>query len=256
MLVSLAASLLSVQHGFSFYNPSAGRWLSRDLVSEDTSKALSAFANNDPIGKFDLGGLLTVSTLSVDSRECQELAVKYRSQLDHPALRKGYIVIKNTNYRKLNYRCEDPDCPVTGQDNKDVFWEAMFVEAGSDLDYLESIFHWSDQALFQLGGSLQPSCGYSSVSGEVRFYYKDTTGNLGNDLADPGPLAPGWHDRASPDPQHPAPTFVPYTWSEPRWWRNTPVEGTGTRGSHISWACGCYCKYWEYEYWPLMKQNR
>jgi len=50
----------SLQPAFSFYNPSTGRWLSRDPAAEQGGPNLCAFARNDPIAKSDLLGLLPV----------------------------------------------------------------------------------------------------------------------------------------------------------------------------------------------------
>ncbi len=41
----------------AFYNPSAGRWLSRDPIGENGGENLSGFVHNGPIGIVDLFGL-------------------------------------------------------------------------------------------------------------------------------------------------------------------------------------------------------
>jgi hypothetical protein len=41
----------------AFYNPTEGRWLSRDLIEESGGSNLSGFVNNSPIDRWDLHGL-------------------------------------------------------------------------------------------------------------------------------------------------------------------------------------------------------
>jgi RHS repeat-associated protein len=44
-------------YGFRYYNPSAGRWLSRDPIEEEGGVNLYAMAKNDLLNRFDLLGL-------------------------------------------------------------------------------------------------------------------------------------------------------------------------------------------------------
>ena len=48
----------SSQTASAFYNPSTGRWLSRDPVEEKASKNLYQFTANDPVSGYDLLGLV------------------------------------------------------------------------------------------------------------------------------------------------------------------------------------------------------
>jgi RHS repeat-associated protein len=47
--------------GFRFYNPSTGRWISRDPLGELGGSNLSAFAPNDPVSAVDVLGLKKLS---------------------------------------------------------------------------------------------------------------------------------------------------------------------------------------------------
>jgi len=44
-------------YGFRYYNPSTGRWLSRDPIGESITRNLYGFVDNDGINFFDLDGL-------------------------------------------------------------------------------------------------------------------------------------------------------------------------------------------------------
>jgi RHS repeat-associated protein len=45
-----------VYYGYRFYNPSTGRWLSRDPIEEDDGPQIYAFVHNNPLGRVDIDG--------------------------------------------------------------------------------------------------------------------------------------------------------------------------------------------------------
>jgi len=47
----------TAKSGFRYYNPSTGKWLSRDPLEEDASRNLYGFVDNDGVNFFDLNGL-------------------------------------------------------------------------------------------------------------------------------------------------------------------------------------------------------
>lgn len=53
-VVTLASSLNAV----AFYNPSTGRWLSRDPIGEEAGNNLHAFVGNNPVNAFDPMGMI------------------------------------------------------------------------------------------------------------------------------------------------------------------------------------------------------
>jgi hypothetical protein len=57
----MLAALLFTQAAYAFYNPSAGRWLSRDPIQEKGGICLYRFADNDPQNHVDALGRLTVT---------------------------------------------------------------------------------------------------------------------------------------------------------------------------------------------------
>jgi RHS repeat-associated protein len=48
-------------YGYRYYNPSTGRWLSRDPIAEKGGLNLYGFVRNSPIGRFDVLGLQTAT---------------------------------------------------------------------------------------------------------------------------------------------------------------------------------------------------
>ena len=56
--IFLIAWLLLPQAGHCFYNPSTGRWLSRDPISENGGHNLFAFPQNCPVNRIDYLGIV------------------------------------------------------------------------------------------------------------------------------------------------------------------------------------------------------
>jgi RHS repeat-associated protein len=54
-----------VYYGYRYYNPTGGRWLSRDPIGEKVGKNLYAFAANDSVNNIDFYGLTGTVTVSV-----------------------------------------------------------------------------------------------------------------------------------------------------------------------------------------------
>jgi hypothetical protein len=57
----------------AFYNPSTGRWLSRDPIGQRAGVNLYGFVENDPLGKCDAHGLAVIFTLAEDRQGDAEL---------------------------------------------------------------------------------------------------------------------------------------------------------------------------------------
>ena len=62
LLVLALLSVTLVQNAQAFYNPSTGRWLSRDPIEERGGLNLFGFVGNDAIGRHDLVGLLSIDS--------------------------------------------------------------------------------------------------------------------------------------------------------------------------------------------------
>ena len=62
LTLGLMLLLLLPQAGHCFYNPSTGRWLSRDPIEERGGRDLYALASNNPVNRIDLLGMLDPKT--------------------------------------------------------------------------------------------------------------------------------------------------------------------------------------------------
>ncbi len=83
--LAVALLLLSTHVGQCYYNPSTGRWLSRDPIEEKGGRNLYAFVGNQPVSRFDKLGLQSLGiptcgygcvrpTRCDEVPDCQELA--------------------------------------------------------------------------------------------------------------------------------------------------------------------------------------
>ena len=242
LLASL--SILLPQSAKAFYNASTGRWLTRDPAGAMRGSASYDICENQPVSKIDWNGLLTITVGKVERRDCADKEpgtdLYLHFTLRQPAAEKGYMIIHNTLFTASTGTCDlGIDCPpVPGTGLFKEFWEAFDVDANSNTSDWEKMTGYGDHLSFKV--PYKPTCGESSVDGEVRFYYRKDTGYLGGDFVNgqPLPLPPGWHEGGDSG----APSKVPYTWTEPAFWRTkTIVEGPALRGAFDAWSCGCCC---------------
>jgi uncharacterized protein RhaS with RHS repeats len=64
--------LVTIQSGWSFYNPQTGRWLSRDPIAERGGANVYGFVSNDTLNSFDAHGL----EKGAEALLCRECCVK------------------------------------------------------------------------------------------------------------------------------------------------------------------------------------
>jgi hypothetical protein len=67
-LLWLLVLLAGMGNALAFYNPTTGRWLSRDPIEEEGGKSLYAIVNNAPIASFDRLGLSNFSSIDIGPR--------------------------------------------------------------------------------------------------------------------------------------------------------------------------------------------
>ena len=71
-------------YGYRYYNPSTGRWLSRDPIHEKGGFNLYAFVANNPVSEFDILG----------QRSCERICrmAEGSPRLNNPKTRPGVVV--------------------------------------------------------------------------------------------------------------------------------------------------------------------
>src|ERR1017187_4294143 len=63
MLTLLLLGVSLAREAQAFYNPSTGRWLSRDPIEENGGKSLYVFVGNDSINRADIVGLSPIQNM-------------------------------------------------------------------------------------------------------------------------------------------------------------------------------------------------
>jgi hypothetical protein len=89
--VVATCALVLAQSALGFYNPSTGRWLSRDPIEESGGKNLYAFVGNNPISRFDRFGLTDqqCTKCGVKSARLEVLGVGWSAMDFHFIVLKG-----------------------------------------------------------------------------------------------------------------------------------------------------------------------
>jgi hypothetical protein len=224
----LIAWLLLPQTAQCFYNPSTGRWLSRDPMAERAAPNLMAFKGNDLIDKIDRDGRITVTpVLPWTVTHCGNYIVAWSFTLDRPAPSDGYIV------QKVTTREEYSTCGGNSPRTESAFWEAFFVPAGSStpegqLNPIGISYTDKDSFLHPF-----PTWGWHAVRGELKFFTIDEIGEIQESGFESGRVGAAGDLVSTP--------------SEPAWWPRTPSNGEreASRFASASWNCCCGTKYKE-----------
>lgn len=170
---------------------------------------------------------LSISVQSPLARgPCGQRRVRWIFALGSPAPADGYIVQQVDEYN------EESECPSFGRclaRPTSTFWEAWFVNRGDTHEHLHATLGFTDQSAF--GGS-PDKAGYRVHNGEVKFFRKSVTGDLGKDGVAPASPNGGWGPGNVPITGD-----LPSTSTPPPWWGNAPTEGPVTRQAYSAWRC-------------------
>jgi hypothetical protein len=234
--LALIACLLLPQPGHAFYNPSTGRWLSRDPIEEKGGVNLYCVASNDPVGGFDADGQIKVSTLTSNpTTTCGSAdGVDFDFTLDKPAAEDGYIVQENTV--SIPY----VSGIVNGNIWTDHYWEAWFVKKNqvspttqAALGHTDHVF-WNGQPNSRGGGG---------IKGKIKFFFAKRTGDLGDPGANP-PTPPSQSSGWTPRNSSPSSGSLPSTRNERSvtWWNDPPDNGEAIAERSVTTAWDCTCE--------------
>jgi hypothetical protein len=176
---------------------------------------------------------IEVTTVSEEILKDGGYDVRFKFALSKPAPEDGYLVQKITvEYESGKIK------------RKDVYWEAWFVKKGAKVDTLDG--RWGDDWTDKSGaGPHAAQNGKEIASGEIKFFPKKKTGNLGdpgfefkvNSIARSAAgiiVIAAETPHVKPDPKTgwgneiDAAGILPSTKKEPEWW-NTPGVPTAER---------------------------
>jgi RHS repeat-associated protein len=223
-----------VYYGYRYYSPTTGRWTSRDPIGLQGSNPLYGYVSNDPITSYDPDGRITVKTITKKpTTSCGSENVDFEFTLDRPPSEDGYVVQKIIF--KYNYTdTEDTDHHQTTDFTK-TYWEAWFVKGTKSTQppSVSDHSHWE--------GKGRATGTHSSV-GEIKFFYKRNTGDLGDYGTPPSKPDPstGWQSGDGSSWS----IGLPWTDKEPKWWKNDPDNGeaSASRSVNTDWNCKCINK--------------
>jgi RHS repeat-associated protein len=231
-------------YGHRYYRPSTGSWINRDQIEEKGGLNIFGFTKNNPIINYDINGNITVKRLTPDpiADNCGGYDVYFEFTLEHAPDKDGYIVQKVTYTANWTVGFPNPAIPTESHSLNKTYWEAWFVKAGqttvttAKLGYTDHAGDWARPS----------SYGTSTSSGEIKFFYTETTKDLGDPGATP-PKAPSPSTGWSEDPNNTTWWgMLPHTGDPdgtpvPTWWNNSPDNGepAASRSVTANWKCTC-----------------
>ena len=139
-------------YGYRYFNPSTGRWLSRDPIEEkgwmlanpetqsdlEQTGNLYAFVSNDSINAIDVLGNLGYTTVSLTKKDCGGYIWNINWIFARGEV-KGYVVQKVSYTQQVNH-CNGKPYPWSPKSA--VYWEAFEVyNAQAELDSWNNVFN-------------------------------------------------------------------------------------------------------------------
>jgi hypothetical protein len=169
---------------------------------------------------------LTIKQYAMTKGTCGERNVQWVFSLDKEAPEDGYIVQHVVQSESV------ATCPDRAKGAPKVaaeYWEAWFVKKGDKLDWTTVRDKWTDSSARP---QLNNQNGTQISSGEVKFFKKSTTGDLGDFGTAPADPHSDWGPGKVPSAG-----ALPSTAKKPSWWDTTPVEGPASRRATSKWDC-------------------
>lgn len=157
---------------------------------------------------------------------CGRYRKRWDFSLGAPASADGYIV------QQIDFYEDIMSCPSLGRCPANpslTFWEAWPVAKGATVHSLQGSIGYTDQSAYP-GRSGKP--GYVGAFGEIKFYLKSVTGDLGSFSTAPATATGGWGPGAVSQSG-----ILPSTSTRPSWWSSSPTEGSATRSAYAGWRC-------------------
>lgn len=213
-LLWAAALLLNVANARAFYNPTTGRWLSRDPAGEYDIRSLYAFVANNPVLSVDGDGRLTITLKSPAAiTPCGGWADGqwlYRVDPNQVAV---YLIQKITLTERFHMNCSLTKRNFIKTDS--TFFEARKVEVpppGKQFGFVDHDSH---------GGHGSSTFGYHSVTAEAKVIDAKSHPEI-DTWPTNDPRAPGMH-----------------TTSTVSWWDSVSALESASRSSYRDWSCCC-----------------
>jgi RHS repeat-associated protein len=208
-----------VYYGYRYYNPTGGRWLSRDPIQENGGCNLYVINQNDTVNDIDNLGEITVTEgpQMLTTGTCGAYSVDFTYTLDDPQVGPGLKSPVGFLVQKVTLTQNVEDCKgVSKNIPTQVFWELLLAWNGTAAGA-----HVVDLSSYPAQPNSQ---GWMIAIGEIKYFSKMTTGDLTKN--------PKWKQ---------TPGRSPNVETQPPWWNFPSANGesTGQRSAGSSWYCCC-----------------
>jgi hypothetical protein len=170
---------------------------------------------------------LSITRQSRTFGDCGSRRVRWIFTLSNPAPADGYIVQRVRSLQTFE-ACPSNVASISLTPTIE-FWEAWTVNAGDTHESLHAAFGYTDES------SRPPEpdkSGCQASLGNVKFFLRSVTGDLGSDGVAPSSPNGGWGPGNAPPSQS-----LPSTLTQPSWWNDTPTEGPVNRWASAWWNC-------------------
>jgi hypothetical protein len=162
--------LCSLQPASCFYNPSSGKWLSRDPIEERGGKNVSGFVRNDPIKSVDVCGRWRLVMESIDAphetTSCGGAESHVRFRMDFAAGKNGWLI----QHLKFHYDVKNCDNSQK-KDLRHEYWEAWHVVNGVVyMDFGDGVEQLGGDDFFGIPDQGDDTKGVLKKEGYIEFY--------------------------------------------------------------------------------------
>lgn len=207
-------------YGFRYYDPQTGRWPSRDPFEESGGVNLYGFLGNNPAGKWDYLGMLTVNYNLISKGNCGEHYVEI--EFSWSAIPERTYTVQEVKITGKVEPCNSVE-KITEFDED--YWEYW-----PRLGHFGSVIDGSGSAAFGC------SKGKIEFEGNIRVYKRCDIAYLN----DNGDLAcgPRRNDSSWSKGGHPSAGRLMSTTSEPWFWGDaSKAFDSGSRKVTVEWDC-------------------
>jgi hypothetical protein len=223
-------TLACVPTASALYNPTAGRWLSRDPAAELGGANLLGFLGNQGPNAIDKDGRVQVKRVFTSTNTCGGYRVDWEFRLDiNIGTGPGWFV-----QEVIISKDERVPCAAQRVGLSIRYYEAWklppFVQGNLERTVTDTASLTS-----------RPNTkGNNRSTGTIKYFDDSVTGDLNNPAsgfrvgAVPGALA------------------LPSTYTQPSWWNSPPSRGeaVATRDAYTSWDCCCLPWYSRFTFTP------
>jgi RHS repeat-associated protein len=223
------------------YNPATGRFISRDpigLLSSETN--LYRYAGNSPQTAVDPSGYIRVINKGQTPGSCQcgigkisLCGVQFSFRLSKTA---GILTGDDDGYivQQVKLECDVGPCRGKKVKQSDTYYEAFFVKRTNYTSEYKPGIARRDIAEYTCG---LKTCGKFIQEGQIKFYSKEDTGNLGDNPDDKRPIEEGW-ERNKQFKCNVRSGLLFATGDEPGFWKDGDgQDGIANRYFELNWNC-------------------